>query len=179
MLRFKNQGILTTYKTVNSDNPKLTCRIDGLEKFSPVKIIIDKNLKIKLNSYIVNNSMKAKTIIFHNSKNFSKIQFLKNKGIKLLNFNLGNNKNFDLKKIFKKIYNLGIHTLLIEAGKNLTLNIISQKLFNEFYLFKSDKILNNKDKINVLDVKKQLDKEFKNKYFVNTYLDKDKLIHYY
>ena len=56
LLRFKNQGILTTYKTVNSDNPKLTCRIDGLEKFSPVKIIIDKNLKIKLNSYIVNNN---------------------------------------------------------------------------------------------------------------------------
>ena len=50
---------------------------------------------------------------------------------------------------------------------------------NEFYLFKSGKILNNKDKINVLGVKKQLDKEFKNKYLVNTYLDKDKLIHYY
>ena len=179
LLRFKNQGILTTYKTVNSDNPKLTCRIYGLEKFSPVKIIIDKNLKIKLNSYIVNNSMKGKTIIFHNSKNFSKIKFLKNKGIKLINFNLGNNKNFDLKKIFKKIYNLGIHTLLIEAGKTLTYNIISQKILNEFYLFKSDKILNNKHKIKVLDVKKQLDKEFKNKYFVNTYLDKDKLIHYY
>ena len=179
LLRFKNQGILTTYKTINSDNPKLTCRIDGLEKFSPVKIIIDKNLKIKLNSYIVNNSMKSKTIIFHNSKNFSKIKFLKSKGIKLVNFNLDNNKNFDLKKIFKKIYNLGIHTILIEAGKTLTTNIISQKIFNEFYLFKSDKILNNKHKINVLDVKKQLDKEFKNKYFVNTYLDKDKLIHYY
>ncbi|MFL2894689.1 MAG: bifunctional diaminohydroxyphosphoribosylaminopyrimidine deaminase/5-amino-6-(5-phosphoribosylamino)uracil reductase RibD [Candidatus Pelagibacter sp.] len=179
LLRFKNQGILTTYKTVNSDNPKLTCRIEGLEKFSPVKIIIDKNLKIKINSYIINNSMKFKTIIFHNSKNSSKIKLLKKKGIKLINFTLDSNKNFDLKKIFKKIYNLGIHTLLIEAGKILTCNIISQKIFNEFYLFKSDKILNNKDKIKVFDVKKQLDKEFKNKYFVNTYLDKDKLIHYY
>jgi diaminohydroxyphosphoribosylaminopyrimidine deaminase/5-amino-6-(5-phosphoribosylamino)uracil reductase len=104
---------------------------------------------------------------------------LKNKGIKLINFNVESNKNFDLKKIFKKIYNLGIHNLLIEAGKTLTYSIISQKIFNEFYLFKSDKILNNKDKINVLDVKRQLDKEFKNKYFVNTYLDKDKLMHYY
>ena len=179
LLRFKNQGILTTYKTVNSDNPKLTCRIEGLEKFSPVKIIIDKNLKIKINSYIINNSMKFKTIIFHNSKNSSKIKLLKKKGIKLINFTLDSNKNFDIKKIFKKIYNLGIHTLLIEAGKTLTCNIISQKIFNEFYLFKSDKILNNKDKIKVFDVKKQLDKEFKNKYFVNTYLDKDKLIHYY
>ena len=78
LLRYENQAILTTYKTVNSDNPKLTCRINGLEKFSPIKIIIDKNLKIKLNSYIINNSVSVKTIIFHNSKNFSKIQILKN-----------------------------------------------------------------------------------------------------
>jgi len=179
LLRFKNQGILTTYKTINSDNPKLNCRIDGLEKFSPKKIIIDKNLKIKLNSFIINNSRKFKTIIFHNSKNLSKMRILKNKGIKLINFNVENNKNFNLRKIFKKIYNLGIHTLLVEAGKTLTCNIISQKIFNEFYLFKSDKILNNKHKINVLDVKSQLDKDFKNKYLVNTYLDKDKLMHYY
>ncbi len=179
LLRFKNQGILTTYKTINSDNPKLTCRIKGLEKFSPIKIIIDKNLKIKLNSYIINNSRKVKTIIFHNSKNFSKIYTLKNKGIKLINFKVESDKNFNLKKIFKKIYNLGIHTILIEAGKTLTCNIISQKIFNEFYLFKSDKILNNKGKINVLNVKRHLDKEFRNKYFVNTYLDKDKLMHYY
>ena len=179
LLRFKNQGILTTYKTINSDNPKLTCRINGLEKFSPIKIVIDRNLKIKLNSYIINNSRKVKTIIFHNSKNFSKIQILKNKNIKLINFKLDKNNNFDLKEIFKKIYNLGIHTILVEAGKTLTYNIISQKLFNEFYFFKSNKNLNNKDKINVLDVKKRLDKEFKNKYSVNTYLDKDKLMHYY
>ena len=123
--------------------------------------------------------MNVKTIIFHNSKNFSKIRFLKNKNIKLFNFNVDSNNNFDLKKIFKKIYNLGIHTVLIEAGKTFTFNFISQKIFNEFYLFKSGKILNNKDKINVLDVKKLLDKEFKNKYFVNTFLDKDKLVHYY
>ena len=102
LLRFKNQGILTTYKTINSDNPKLTCRIDGLEKFSPIKIIIDKNLKIKLNSYIINNSLNVKTIIFHNSKNFSKNKNLKNKNIKLINFNVESNKNFDLKKFLKK-----------------------------------------------------------------------------
>jgi len=57
--------------------------------------------------------------------------------------------------------------------------MISKRLFNEFYLFKSNKILNNKGKINVLNVKRNLDKKFKNKNFVNTYLEKDSLIHYY
>ena len=179
LLRFNNQGILTTYKTINSDNPKLNCRIDGLQKFSPVKIIIDKNLKIKLNSYIINNSLNSKTIIFHNSKNFKKIKTIRNKGVKLIYFAVNNNKEFNLEKVFKKIYNLGIYTLLVEGGKNLTYSFISKKIFNEFYLFKSNKIINNKDKIDVLDIKKLLKKEFKNKNFINTYLDKDKLMHYY
>ena len=40
-------------------------------------------------------------------------------------------------------------------------------------------MLNYREKINVLDIKMKLDKNFKNKDFVNTYLDKDKLMHYY
>ena len=57
--------------------------------------------------------------------------------------------------------------------------MISKKLFNEFYLFKSNKHLNNKGKIKVLNIKRNLNKKFKNKNFVNTYLEKDSLIHYY
>ena len=55
LLRYQNQGILTSYKTINNDNPKLTCRLNGLENFSPIKIVLDKNLKINMNSYIINN----------------------------------------------------------------------------------------------------------------------------
>ena len=179
LLRYRNQGILTSYKTVNSDNPKLTCRLSGLKNFSPIRIIIDKDLKIKTNSHIVMNAFNYKTIIFHNSKNMSKIKYLKNKGLKLVSFIVENDNYFDLKKMFKKIYNLGIHTLLVEGGKSMTSVMLSKNIFNEFYLFKSNKILYNKDKIKVFDIKKKLDSKFKNNNLVNTYLGKDKLIHYY
>jgi len=179
ILRYQNQGILTTYKTVNSDNPKLTCRIKGLEKFSPIRIVIDKNLKIKINSYIIKNAKKNKTIIFHNSKNFSKLKYLKKKGLKLIYQKVENDNYFDLKKIFKIIYKLGIHNLLTEGGKSLTKNMISKNLFNEFYLFKSNRIIHSKAKIKVFDIKNYLDTKFKNSNLINTYLDKDRLIHYY
>ena len=108
---------MTSYKTINSDNSKLTCRINGLEKFSPTRLIIDKNLKINLNSFIINNSKFPKTIIFHNSNNSHKINILKKKGVKLINLKIENNNYFDLKKLFKKIYNIGIHSLLVECGE--------------------------------------------------------------
>ena len=84
LLRFQNHAILTSYKTVNTDNPKLNCRLNGLEKYSPKVIVIDKNLKIKVNSFLIKNSKKNKLIIFHCSKNISKIKFLKKSGVKLI-----------------------------------------------------------------------------------------------
>ena len=57
--------------------------------------------------------------------------------------------------------------------------MIAKKLLNEFYLFQSSKNINNNEKIKVSDIKRNLNKKFKNKYLVNTYLDKDNLMHYY
>ena len=55
ILRSKVNCILTTHKTANDDNPKLNCRIDGLNKFSPSVAILDKNLNIKKNSFLILN----------------------------------------------------------------------------------------------------------------------------
>ena len=178
-LRYKNQGILTSYKTVNSDNPQLNCRLNGLEHLSPTKIVIDRDLKINLNSYILTNNSKKKTIIFHNSKNKKKINILKKMKIKLVYFKVENDNYFDLKKVLKKIHGIGVHNILVECGKSLTQKMITQNLFNEFYFFKSNKVLNFRYKIDVLDIKKNLNSRFKNRKFVNTYLDKNTLTHYY
>ena len=67
-------------KTLNIDNPRLNCRLNGYEKFSPKRIILDRNLEIKLTSFIFKSSIKGNTIIFHNSTNNSKIKNLKKKG---------------------------------------------------------------------------------------------------
>jgi len=179
LLRYKNQGILTSYKTINTDNPKLNCRINGLEKFSPIKFIIDKDLKINMTSYIVNNSHKNNTVIFHSSKNIKKINNLKYNKIKLIYLDINKNGHIDLKQIFCKIYDMRIHNLLVECGNTLTSKILQEKLFNEFYLFKSNKKINNKDAIYVKNINKTLNKTFKSKKKINTYLDKDSLIHYY
>ena len=78
-LRYKNDGIMLSSKTINIDNPKLSCRLKGFEKFSPKRIILDKYLEIKLNSKIFKSSKKGNTIIFHSSSNILKSKVLKKK----------------------------------------------------------------------------------------------------
>jgi diaminohydroxyphosphoribosylaminopyrimidine deaminase/5-amino-6-(5-phosphoribosylamino)uracil reductase len=170
---------LTSYKTVNTDNPKLNCRLSGLEKHSPRVIVIDKNLKIKINSFIIKNSKKNKLIIFHSSKNISKIKLLKNKRVKLIFQKTENNSDLNLKKITQKIYKLGLHRLLIESGRDLMTNFLKENLLNEFYLFKSDKIILNRHKINISSFVKMINKNYKYKKKINTYLGNNTLTHYY
>ena len=44
-------GILSTSKSINSDNSLLNCRINGLNNYKPDLFIIDLNLKLKKNFY--------------------------------------------------------------------------------------------------------------------------------
>ena len=179
LLRFQNHAILTSYKTINTDNPKLNCRLNGLEKFSPIVVVIDKNLKIKVNSFVIKNSKKNKLIIFHCSKNISKIKLLKEKGVKLIYQKIENTSYFNLRQITKKLYTLGLHRVLIETGKDLMTNFLKENLINEFYFFKSDKIILNRHRINISSIVKMINKNYKKKEKINTYLGNDTLTHYY
>ena len=140
-LRYKNDSIMISSKTLNIDNPKLNCRLKGFENFSPRRIVLDKNLEIKLNSYIFKSANKNNTIIFHNSSNNRKIKILKRKGITLIKFKVDNKKLFNLKTILKKLFVLGVRNLLVEGGDKITKNLIQNRLIDKFYLFKSPKNL--------------------------------------
>tara|TARA_B100001939_G_scaffold159627_1_gene137858 strand:+ start:132 stop:1235 length:1104 start_codon:yes stop_codon:yes gene_type:complete len=138
-LRYKNDSIMISSKTLNTDNPKLNCRLKGFEKFSPRRIILDRNLEMKINSYIFKSTNKNNTIVFHNSSDSKKIQILKKKGMTLLKTKVDTNKLFNLRIILKRLYNLGTRNLLVEGGDMITKNLIKNSLIDKFYLFKSSK----------------------------------------
>ena len=174
-LRLKNQAILVTYKTINDDNPFLDCRLPGLSKYSPIKIIIDKNLKVKKNSNVF-KIKNAKIIIFYNSGDKKKINFLKGKKAKLINVKLNKDGEFDLRKIMLILYQNNIRFLLVEGGNQLTNKMLDKNLFNEFYLIKTDNKLRQSGKLNVKKIVYKLSKKFRIKSYINQYFDKNKII---
>ena len=58
-------------------------------------------------------------------------------------------------------------------------NFLNENLLNEFYFFKSDKMISNRHTINLLAFSKMINKKYKNKKKINTYLGNDTLTHYY
>ena len=98
-------------------------------------------------------------------------------GVNLIKVNLKNNI-MDFDKIFKEIKEKRINHLLVEGGKILTNYFLINNFFNEFYLFKSSLNLKKLGKNNILATINKLDKYFKNKQKISTYLSNDELIHY-
>ena len=146
-LRYKNDSIMISSKTLNIDNPKLNCRLKGYEKFSPKRIILDKDLKIKFKSFIFKSAKKGNTVLFHNSQDIAKITVLRKKGLTLIKTKLNREGLIDLNIVLKKLFVLGTRNLLIEGGDKITKNLIKNRLVDTFYLFQSTKIL-RKGKIN-------------------------------
>ena len=172
-LRYKNDSLMISYKTLNQDNPTLDCRLEGLFKFSPKRIILDSNLKMNTNSYIFKTANKNNTVIFYKDADGTKISKFKKKGIQLIKSSLLKNGNFDINVIFKKLYSLGCRNLLVEGGNDLSKSIIKKKLFNQFYLFKGSKNLSKLVAYKDFNFFKDLSQKYKNKNKINTQFGKD------
>jgi diaminohydroxyphosphoribosylaminopyrimidine deaminase/5-amino-6-(5-phosphoribosylamino)uracil reductase len=177
-LRFKNDGLMISSNTLNIDNPKLNCRLNGYEKYSPKRIILDKNLDIRMNTYVYKSANNDNTIIFHHSSNHSKIKTLRKKGINLIKSKLNTNKKFDLKTILKKLFSLGIKNLLVEGGEKITKNMLKNKLINQFYLFESLKTLPKTKKNVIFTSKNILKRNYIVKSILSSKLAKDKITIY-
>jgi diaminohydroxyphosphoribosylaminopyrimidine deaminase/5-amino-6-(5-phosphoribosylamino)uracil reductase len=177
-LRYKNDSILISYKTLNKDNPKLNCRLKNMEKFSPKRIILDNSLQANIESYLFQTADKKNTIFFYNKANKSKILEFKKKKIEVIKSKLNKDKTFDILLILKKLYNLGCRNILIEGGNELTNKFLNNKMFNQFYLFKSPiklSKLTEFKKFNGLNLLKQ---NYKIKTKINSNFGKDTITLY-
>lgn len=144
-IRFSSQAILTTSKTIIKDNPSFTVRKKNkIVKYIPT-IIIDNLLKIPLKSKILKDISKKRIIIFTSFAG-KKADYLKKLGCEIILIKKQRDNQLNLKIIFKKIYELKINDILVEAGGILFTNLLKNNLVDELHLFKSLKKIGNKGK---------------------------------
>lgn len=127
-LRGEYQAILVGINTVMRDNPHLGVR--GVGKREPVRIILDSNLDIPLNSQVLrdNNVLIATTV--HVSKD--KRELLTKRGIPILTFE---NKNIPLKELLFSLRSKEIISILVEGGGNILGSFVDEKIIDKVYAF--------------------------------------------
>ena len=145
VLRSQYDCILSTYKSVNKDNSLLNCRLEGMEKYSPSRVIIDKDLKLKKNLGIFNTTQKIPTYIITNKKDKKKEIFLKSKKIRIIYID-GKHKQFEYKNILMELKKRGFSRILCESGLHTTQGLLKNKLIHNLFIFISSSKLGKNGK---------------------------------
>ena len=161
LMRSNHDCIITSSKTIIEDNPRLTCRIDGLYKRTPARIILDNKLKVPISSNVIKDARKYKTIIFYNKYDKKKAQLLKKFKVDLYKIPLNKNRDLNLKMLLIKAKTLGFYRIFLESGMKLSTNFLNYNLVDDLKIFVSDKNLGKNGSHNI---KKYFKSLLKNKH---------------
>jgi diaminohydroxyphosphoribosylaminopyrimidine deaminase/5-amino-6-(5-phosphoribosylamino)uracil reductase len=127
--RSEEQAIMVGRHTVEKDNPLLTNR-NWVGK-TPIRIILDKNLKIPSDYNIYNK--KAQTIVFNSLKTeiLNNIEYIK------IDY-----EQDTIEQILKELFNRRILSVIIEGGRILLESFIKKNLWDEARIFETNKYFN-------------------------------------
>jgi diaminohydroxyphosphoribosylaminopyrimidine deaminase/5-amino-6-(5-phosphoribosylamino)uracil reductase len=142
-LRNMYQAILVGVGTINSDNPQLNTRRDVLSR-NPIRIILDKNLDIKMDSYVITSAHEQKTIVFTSKQaQITKIEQLQSSGVEVIQMDA--NPHFDLHLLLTLLGEMKIDGVLVEGGSHILGSFIEQKAADKAYVFIAPKYIGSKD----------------------------------
>lgn len=140
-LRSQNDAIMTSSSTILNDNPRMNCRLNGLEKRSPRKIILDRYLKVSSNYNIYDSSNKKDIFLYSFME--MKQHLTNNKFVKKIKVDKKLNDEDFFNFIFNDLAKKGINNLLIEAGSVINTLLLSLNLVDELLIFRSGNIIGN------------------------------------
>ena len=175
-LRTEIDAIMVGINTILKDNPQLTPRL--VKGRSPIKVVVDSNLKIPLNANVVKKEPNKLIIATTKKANKAKIKQLQQKGVNVLIIKAKKGM-VDLDELMKQLGRLEITSIMIEGGAELNAEAIRSKIVDKILFFIAPGLIGNGlGAIGDLGIRK-VDRSVKLKHLVSKKVGKDILIEGY
>jgi len=119
-LRAAHDAIMVGVGTVLADDPQLTCRLPGLARRSPVRVVVDRHLRIPPTIRLYSNARAVPTwVLTLPSADPARRQLLLSAGATVIDIDPGRHGNGSLAAALAALGERGITRLLVEGGGRL------------------------------------------------------------
>ena len=150
LLRAQSDAIMVGIGTALADDPMLTCRLPGMEKYSPVRVVLDSALRLPPGSRLARSARDVPVwVVTGGEASRAAEDALLREGVTVLRAAQSDGR-LDLAAVLKLMGARGVTRLMVEGGPTLGAALLAADLIDEAVLFQSSKVVGT-DGVDALD----------------------------
>jgi diaminohydroxyphosphoribosylaminopyrimidine deaminase / 5-amino-6-(5-phosphoribosylamino)uracil reductase len=135
-LRAAHDAIMVGIGTVVADDPQLSCRLPGLADFSPVRVVIDRQLRIPLTARLVTGVRQIPTwVLTLSSADPARREKLLDHGVEVIAVDPAGHSGIDFAAALARLGERGITRLLVEGGGQIAAALARARLVDRLAWF--------------------------------------------
>ncbi|MBS7536210.1 bifunctional diaminohydroxyphosphoribosylaminopyrimidine deaminase/5-amino-6-(5-phosphoribosylamino)uracil reductase RibD [Ancylobacter sonchi] len=142
MMRATHDAVLTGIGTVLADDPDLTCRLPGMDRRSPVRVVLDSQLRLPATARLLANLDVAPVwVIAGEGPPAVAERALTERGVEVMRVGATPDGGLDLEAALRLLAARGITRAMVEAGPRLASAFFTAGLVDEASLFEAPGLL--------------------------------------
>ncbi len=128
-LRAEHDAIMVGTGTVLADDPQLTCRLPGLGRHSPVRVVLDRTLRIPPTAQVIADARRTPTwVLTLHTADPARAEAFRDNGAVLIEVDADAGGRVDLAAALQALAKRGITRVLVDGGARLAATLLRSRL---------------------------------------------------